>query len=804
MNTHVLEIGSNSAAGYCGRLFVLEGFQVTRIDQPKAADLSTANRAQELYLHAGKTRLTLDLDNDSCFSVLENLVKECELLIVDETPARLDQLKLLSLVNSNPQLLIISITPFGLTGPYRNWQAHKSILLGMGGYSHLIGDPDKAPLTVPGFYAEYQAGQYAFVAALASLTARNSDGVSEVRVNEVSVIEVSVLECVQSLSQFTTVMWSCSGAIRGRSGFAWTNIHPIGMYPCKDGWIAINVVPQFWDNFLLMLNKPELAFDERFENSELRLQNQKELDEIIKQCFASSTMDELLISGQEVFRVPTGSLYNMDRALKDEHLAARNFWNVIDSGEGVGIRAPGMAYHYPDEKRSEILVFQNQQEKTSLANNSFIAKENLEGKEALAAQSQEMSQGPLTGIRILDLTHVWAGPLATRILADLGADVIKVESPVIRGALEPAPGLLGLMIDAPEEPFHWNKNPFLNKLNRNKRSICLDLKTQEGKKLFLDLAKNVDVVVENFSAATMNKLGVGFEQLKKVNESLIYLSMPGYGTFGPQSSYVAFGPSVEPMTGLNSLLGYSAAELRPTNVAIPDAAGGVAAASAIVSALYHRREKNKSGAIDFSMQEAMICLLGEYFVEQQLTGIQPAVQGNRDNQCAPQGTYACKGEDDWIVISCTNEQHWQSLCSLAARGWDQNPLLASAEHRLSNHDQLDEQISQWSSQYGKMELMSMLQNHGIPAGAVMTTPDMHNDANNQAREYFRTVPGKNMGSILYPGLPVKFNASREFKWHKAPGLGEHNSEVLKELLGLDNEDVDHLQEQGVLAQQPPA
>ena len=194
--------------------------------------------------------------------------------------------------------------------------------------------------------------------------------------------------------------------------------------------------------------------------------------------------------------------------------------------------------------------------------------------------------GPLNGVRILDFTHVWAGPLATRILADLGADVIKVEAPWARGFANRPQGATTRV-----EPMddHWNRQGPTNKLNRNKRGLCLDSKADAGRDVLLDLVRHTDVVIENFSARAMTSMGLGWKALEAANPDVIYVAMPGFGVSGPYRSYVAFGPSVEPMCGLTSVMGYSPGEPRVTAMAVPDPCGGVTAAAAVVTAL-HRRD----------------------------------------------------------------------------------------------------------------------------------------------------------------------------------------------------------------------
>ncbi len=415
-----------------------------------------------------------------------------------------------------------------------------------------------------------------------------------------------------------------------------------------------------------------------------------------------------------------------------------------------------------------------------------------------------MPEGPLAGIRILDLTHVWAGPLGTRALADLGAEVIKVEAPMARGALNAHLISRGMYPhnDPGEEP--WNRQAVFNKLNRNKKSLCIHLKTAAGRQLFLDLVATSDVVIENFSASAMRSLRLDYPVLQEANPRIIYVAMPGFGASGPCRDFVAYGPSVEPMCGLTSLMGYNATELRSTAIALPDAMSGVTATAAVVTALARRAADGTGGFLDMSMQEAGMALLGEYFVEQQLTGQQPAVRGNSHPYHAPYGTYRCQGDDHWIVIACQNQQHWEALCRLAGQGWEQEARFVTLPARLQQRAALDQVIATWTQGQDKLALMATLQQHGVPAGAVMTAPEFMDDPHLKARGFFVALGGEHIPTFSYPGAPGLLDGQRGEGWHRAPKLGEHNHAVLQQLLGLDSNEIQRLTDAGVLLQRPPA
>lgn len=418
-----------------------------------------------------------------------------------------------------------------------------------------------------------------------------------------------------------------------------------------------------------------------------------------------------------------------------------------------------------------------------------------------------MTAGSLHGVRVLDLTRVWAGPLAGRILADLGADVLLIEAPTGRGPAV-VPKMAGGGFSFPDgDPGSrpWNRNGVFNKLHRNRRSLALNLKTEAGKELFLRLVAGSDVVMENFSARAMPSLGLDYEVLRRVNERIVYLSMPGFGSSGPYRDWVSYGPSLEPMTGLAALLGYDADEARNTCVALPDATGGVTAALALMLALRRRQVSGNGAWIDLSQQEAATALLGEYFIEQQLTGRAPEVLGNAHMDYAPSGVYRCIGEDDWIHVAARDEAEWGALAAEAGRGWGEDGRFATNLARLEHRAELDAAIEDWTGTLDKHQLMVRLQEAGVPAGAVLAAPELLADPQLAERGYWAELEESEAGRRTYPGTPIRMEAGSPaaHDWTPSPGLGQDNDEVLGELLGLDQETIDDLREQGVIVDAPP-
>lgn len=322
----VLEVGG-FAAGFCGRLFAQCGHDVARVESAacEAADAvappaCVSDAAMDLFLHTGKRRLQTD---DA--AVLEALAGRVDIAVVQAETA--DALARLGF-DAWPTPVKVAITPFGRTGPKRNWRATGNTLLAMGGYTYLMGDPDKAPLSLPGHYPEFQSGGFAFAAANACRLA-----------GERNTVDIGMLEVVMALSQFTTVMWHCGGVIRSRHGNDFWSVVPTNLFRCADGWVYINIVPMFWDPFTVFLDMPELLLDERFATNEQRKVNRDALHALIGDALAHRAKADIDRKAERC-RIPLGVVQSFDDVLADPHLAARAMWQSMPTPGGPDVNAP--------------------------------------------------------------------------------------------------------------------------------------------------------------------------------------------------------------------------------------------------------------------------------------------------------------------------------------------------------------------------------------------------------------------------------------------------------------------------------
>ncbi len=416
-----------------------------------------------------------------------------------------------------------------------------------------------------------------------------------------------------------------------------------------------------------------------------------------------------------------------------------------------------------------------------------------------------MVDGPLNGLKVLDLSHVWAGPLAVRMLADLGAGVVRVEAPLSRGTRQfPSSPIGGWLGGEPgDEP--WNRNAIFAKLMRNRRSLCLDLKQADAREVFLSLVAEADVLLENFSARAMPGLGLGWDVLRERNPRLIYVAMPGFGASGPLCDRVAFGPTVEAMSGFTDRFGYGPDEPRNTAMALMDPVTGVHAVAGVMAALRQRRRTGTGCRVELSLHEGGVTYNGPWLVDLQRG--EPSIRwANSHPDMAPHGVYACAPDaahetdnvDHWVVVACDTDEAWQRLCALLAA-----PALKAAwtlVERQRHRALIDDTLAAWTQAQEKTALVERLQAAGIAAAAVNSVPEMLRDPQVAARSFFATYE---RFDVPMPGNPIRYPGLDETQWTPCPALGAHNREVLKEWLALDDQSVDALFNSGALADAPP-
>ena len=405
-----------------------------------------------------------------------------------------------------------------------------------------------------------------------------------------------------------------------------------------------------------------------------------------------------------------------------------------------------------------------------------------------------MSELPLQGVRIIDTCIYWAGPMATVLLADLGAEVIKIESIQRLDYLR----LLGGF--PTPDGYEWSA--VFNGANRNKYGITLNLNHPRGKEIFKELVKLGDIVTENFSPRVMENWGLSYDVLKEINPRVIMLSMPGFGTTGPLRNYVTFGPNVEMVSGMPTISGYPDGEPMMTGY-IADPAAGLMGAVAVMVALHRRHRTGKGQRIDLSQMEAITTFMGGPIMDYTMNKRLQPRRGNRHPDMAPYGVYRCKGDDEWVTIAVSSEEEWAGFCNVIGNpDWVKEPRFANNRSRCDNHDALDEFINKWTSQRDRHDVMRIFQEAGIAAGAVLSYADVLSDVHLQDRGFFETVTRPVNGTHPNPSFPAKFSETPVHIRRPAPTLGQDNEYILTKLLGMSEDEINRLAEEEVIGTKP--
>jgi len=411
---------------------------------------------------------------------------------------------------------------------------------------------------------------------------------------------------------------------------------------------------------------------------------------------------------------------------------------------------------------------------------------------------------PLSGIRVLDLTMAWAGPYAARLLGDMGAEVIKVESTgnwdVMRSL-----HLLGRDVER-----GYNKAGIFNHLNRNKLGCALDLSQPRGRDLFLRLVARSDAVIESYRADVMDGLGLSYQVLRQARPDIILVSMPGHGRDGPEAGHIAYGTHVEQLAGLVSLTGYPDRGPHKSGVSYGDPVAGIAAAAALCAALLYRRRTGKGRWVEVAQRESMASLIGEFFVAFSMNGLpagqaghQPPLLGNRHRSMAPHGCYPCAGKDRWLAIAVGSDAEFAALCRVMGRPeLAADPRFADVVSRHRHQAEIDEAISAWTKERSPQEAAQALQDAGVAASPVNSVADLMEDLHLRERGFFERTAHAEAGVWEMDGVPWRLSLTPAHVRLSAPCFAEHNDYVFRHLLGLSEEEVAELERQGITGRQP--
>ncbi|MFJ8001289.1 CoA transferase [Streptomyces sp. NPDC096310] len=762
---NVVELSSRPSGAYAGRLFAALGASVTRYGPPldMAAAGETADLA-ERWLHQDKV-----LPDGTSLPTPQALVRDADLIVIETDSADAGWREQASELAAAAGELAAPPVVVRIAGAIVDGQPIASDSLTIGAWSAVswsIGNADMAPLSLPFDLADFQAALYAAAAGLAALLADPDR--RDLRSVEVSGRDVLAYYVGMITANFLPYErpWTRDGARPPGSA----GVYPASIFPCQDGHVVLMCRNQReWQLLLEAMGNPAWSGDEKFADPRVvaRL-HADEADSHLEPWVRARTIDELMTIGREK-GLAVAPIRSVREALDEPQFESRGF--LTERTEGVRFATVPWHLQEPLDDAAPSRTW------------------------PVTGAADEPAQ-LLDGLRVLDLSWVWSGPLTTSVLGDLGADVVKVEHSghLDTGRLRGKARRGGVEVAGPEH----EATPYFNQMNHGKRSITVDMKDEQGRALLLDLVEHCDVIVENMRPGVLSRLGLTYADFAERNPSVVMMSMSMAGQEGPLRTMKGYAGIMAAMSGLESLIGYDehniVGSLSPA-LGDPNAAGH--ALTVLLAALVRRRRRGRGAWIDLSQIEALLCVLPAPIAQGQLDARIP-VPANTHPQFAPHGHFPCEGTDRWIAFSVRDEQ-WETFVATASGAeFATDPRWANGGERLGGRAELENAIARWTVGHDRDELVETLLDAGIPAAPVASFEDMSLSSWAKQRELTVCVPHKYLGDTDVYVVPWKFGGRSAGRAAPAPLLGADTEDVLKELLDMEPEQIDRLRAEGVL------
>ena len=813
----VLDLSRSVAGAYCAKLLADYGADVIKVEPPEGdpirrrgpfPDDAPSSEASGLftYLNLNRRGIVLDPSSVGDRKHLLDLVERADVLVESFAPGERASvgLDVGQLLRANPRMVVTSITPFGQTGPYRDYQAPEIVLEAISGWMAGNGNPGEPPLQQPGtVQAELYGGIFGLIATLGAVRWQRRTGQGQH-------VDVSIAESVlYTLPNITTIAQYSGKDWERRSSYPPDN-PPAGIFECADGLIGSSAVYQNEvEPFCRLIGRPDLPDDPRFKTRADRVRNAGALTEIIAEWMARHSAEEVYRKGQEL-RVPIARINSPRDLLTSRQLEAREYWVDVEQ-PGLGtVRLPGAPFKLPASpwrlRRPAPRLGEHTDEILRDGSTGGTEQAASHGATSIPdAEDRSVSQ-PLAGVRVLDLCMAWAGPLATRLLAGLGAEVIKIEGPQHmdrwRGGSIPSDKVESYPDSDPgERPY--NRYALANTQNLNKLDLALNLKHTKGKEIFKRLVATADLVVENFSAGALGRLGLDYPALRAINPAITLVSLPSFGRSGPERDYVGHANFIEDTAGNTFLFGYPGGPPLHTGTAWGDPVAGVNAAAAALIALLHREATGEGQHVDVAHVEGAIPFNVEAVLDVVVNGRAAERRGNDRPDMAPHGCYRSQGEDSWVAIAVQSDAEWKVLArEIGAPEYADDLRFAARAGRLEHRAEIDRRIEAWTRERSHIEAMETLQARGIAAGAVLKAGELCHDRQLAAREFLVSVTQPEAGTHRYPRPPWLLSEVAARPIRPAPCFGEHNRQVLEGVLGLSVNEIRELEEQDVVATEP--
>ncbi len=745
--------------------------------------------------------MTLDLKHPRGRALMRALIGEADLLVENFAPGTLARLGLepSELLEAFPRLSIVSISNFGQDGAERGGLLNDLTLFARGGWTFPVGERDRAPLTPPGSLAQYVGGLYGAVGAMQAILAR------DLTAHRGQHVDISLLEATVATMIYETVAFQYNGILRERAGRRFA-VGPflIVTLECRDGYAGLQcVTDKQFEGLCNLMERPELRTDERFSSALKRMVNNDALLEIVAAFFLEHDRKWLYREGQ-ARAIPIVPIPSVAEVLEWEQTRARDYFETIDDPALGPIRIPGaplrLHSHRAEATRPAPRLGEHNREVSGRAPGSRRARAQVIG-------GRGRNRGGMMGtifdkkIRVLDLSMGWAGPLAGQMLAEMGAEVIKVEDTHHfdwwRGSLSMGP---------PEmQPIE--RAATFNTANRGKLGVTLDLLNPRGIELVKRIVAHADILIENYSPGVMERLRADLRDSGADQSAADYDLDARFGYDGPETFSRGYGNTVEAMAGVTGLARYHDSEDNPTRYRTRSAirSGDSPARSRILAAIYERENTGRGQWIELAQVEARDPVAG---------GPDPRVSSHRQgagaarqppSRSAPHGIFRCAGgeADAWIALAAHRDDQWRGLArALGIEHLASDPRFLAAASRKANEDALDAAIGAALAAISADDAVARLSAAGVYAAPVNSAPAVLGDSQLQERGYFVPIERAVVGTHLYPGAVARMSATPAAQEAPAPLLGEHNGAVFRGLLEMTDAEIAELEAAGVIGTAP--
>ena len=829
-NIRVLDLTEEIVGPYATKLLADYGADVVKIEKPagdsarqlgpfKGGDRHPDKSGTFFYFNTNKRSVVLDLKTASGVDGFWHLVDWADIIVEGFEPGAMESLGLSweAIKARRGDISLVSVSNFGANSPYRHYRGSELVLYGFAGEMHSTGRLEREPVKMYGTSALVQSGSVLSTAILGALFATQAKGVGQHV--DFSVADSHLVGVDRRHA--TVIGHQYSGRKTLRPPMEEPRVGILsGLYRCKDGWISIMGGGQRFKNIREFFGYPAWLDDKRWDDPLIQMDPAaiQEFNSHLTPWLNAHTKREVWEAGRRA-RFICGPLFTVDEVYSDTNFQQRGLWQSAETPALGQFRFPGrplVMNKTPWEYRRPA---------PQLGEHTDEVLQAAGKREPLRPVRPSGSGQPLDGIRVLDLSGVWAGTFATLLLADLGAEVIKQENQFI---LQPNTRILpfvhltkemtsagpswvtGLPNNDPgERP--WNYHPMFVSLYRNKKSFTLDIRQPEGLEILGRLVAEADVVLENSAVGTMEKLGVSYEWLKGIKENIIYLRAPGFGLTGEYKDARAFGSNLEEVLGHQLLRGYRGSEpAENSTIFAADYIAGSQIAFALMAAVWHRNQFGEGQFIEMSQAENATAMFAQAYMDFALNGELDEARGNRSIYAAdgevPCGAYPCKspgsaeeGLDRWITINVMSDADWLRLRGVMGEPtWAISDDFLSTAGRLAKEDYIDEQLGHWTRGFEDYDLFHRLQAAGVAAAPILEASRVLSDPHVMVRALFQEQTLEDdIGTYQYPAPIYQISGGGI---RSAPvAMGQDNDYVYRELLGCDDEEIDRLTKAGHIA-----